>query len=89
MATLEPIAVTMAEAARLLGVSRPTVYALAKTEGFPVVKLGACTRVLVDDLKAWVREQDRLPQRLQPLARKWQSAGWLTVDVLQIAERLQ
>ena len=31
MATLEPIAVTMAEAARLLGVSRPTVYALAKT----------------------------------------------------------
>ena len=26
MATLEPIAVTMTEAARLLGVSRPTVY---------------------------------------------------------------
>ena len=59
MATFEPIAVTMAEAARLLGVSRPTVYALAKTEGFPVVKLGGCTRVLVDDLKAWVREQER------------------------------
>lgn len=34
MATLEPIAVTMAEAARLLGVSRPTVYALAKTRAF-------------------------------------------------------
>jgi excisionase family DNA binding protein len=55
MATLEPIAVTMTEAARLLGVSRPTVYAL----GFPVVKLGGCTRVLVDDLKTWVREQER------------------------------
>ena len=57
MANLEPISITMAEAARLLGVSRPTVYSLAKTEGFPVVKLGNCTRVLVDDLKAWVREQ--------------------------------
>ena len=59
MATLEPIAVTMTEAARLRGVSRPTVYALAKTESFPVVKLGGCTRVLVDDLKTWVREQER------------------------------
>lgn len=59
MATLEPIAVTMTEAARLLGVSRPMVYALAKTEGFPVVKLGGCTRVLVDDLKTWVREHGR------------------------------
>ena len=59
MATLEPIAVTMTEAARLLGVSRPTVYVLAKTESFPVVKLGGCTRVLVDDLKTWVREQER------------------------------
>ena len=37
MATLEPIAVTMTEAARL----------------------GGCTRVLVDDLKTWVREQER------------------------------
>ena len=59
MATLEPISVTMTEAARLLGVSRPTVYALAKIDGFPVVKLGSCTRVLVDDLKVWVREQEQ------------------------------
>ncbi len=44
-AQIDPIAVSMTEAARLLGVSRPTVYALAKTEGFPVVKLGGCTRV--------------------------------------------
>ena len=47
------------EIARTLEVSRPTVYALAKTEGFPVVKLGGCTRVLVDDLKVWVREQEQ------------------------------
>lgn len=57
MGTTVPIAVSMAEAARLLGVSRPTVYTWAKMEGFPVVKLGGCTRVLLDDLKIWVRER--------------------------------
>ena len=60
MATLEPIAVTMAEAARLLGVSRPTVYALAKTEGDPGGKLGVCTRLLVDDLQRWGSEPEPL-----------------------------
>lgn len=57
MGSTAPIAVSMAEAAQLLGVSRPTVYTWAKMDGFPVVKLGGCTRVLVDDLKIWVRER--------------------------------
>lgn len=33
-AQIDPIAVSMTEAARLLGVSRPTVYALAKQRAF-------------------------------------------------------
>ena len=57
MATAEPVAVTMTQAAQLLGVSRPTLYRLAKTPGFPVVHLGGCTRVLVDDLREWARQQ--------------------------------
>lgn len=52
-----PLAVNMTEAARLLGVSRPTLYRLAKTPGFPVVRLGGCTRVLVDDLREWMKQQ--------------------------------
>ena len=56
---LKPLAVNMAQAARLLGVSRPTVYRLAKLPGFPVVHLGGCTRVLVSDLQGWVRQQGR------------------------------
>lgn len=51
------IAVTMSEAAQLLSVSRPTIYRLAKMEGFPVTKIEGCTRVFVDDLSAWVRRR--------------------------------
>ena len=57
MTTAEPVAVNMTQAAQMLGVSRPTVYRLAKLPGFPVVHLGGCTRVLVDDLRAWARQQ--------------------------------
>lgn len=59
MTTAEPVAVNMTQAAQLLGVSRPTVYRLAKMPGFPVVHLGGCTRVLVDDLREWTRQQAR------------------------------
>lgn len=59
MTTAEPVAVNMTQAAQLLGVSRPTLYRLARTPGFPVVHLGGCTRVLVDDLRAWARQQGR------------------------------
>lgn len=59
MPPIEPLAVTMTQAAQLLGVSRPTLYRLAKLPGFPVVHLGGCTRVLVFDLQGWVRQQGR------------------------------
>lgn len=54
---MKPLAVNMAQAARLLGVSRPTVYRLAKLPGFPIVHLCGCSRILVDDLRDWVRRQ--------------------------------
>lgn len=59
MTTAEPVAVNMTQAAQLLGVSRPTLYRLARTPGFPVVHLGGCTRVLVSDLQDWARQQGR------------------------------
>lgn len=59
MPPIEPLAVTMTQAAQLLGVSRPTVYRLAKMSGFPIVHFGGCSRVLVDDLRAWARQQAR------------------------------
>lgn len=57
MTKCEPLAVTMTQAAQLLNVSRPTIYRLAKAPDFPVVHLGGCTRVLVDGLREWARQQ--------------------------------
>lgn len=59
MTRCEPLAVTMTQAAQLLGVSRPTLYRLAKMPGFPIIHLGGCTRILVDDLRAWARQQTK------------------------------
>ena len=59
MTRCEPLAVTMTQAAQLLGVSRPTLYRLAKLPGFPVIHLGGCTRILVDDLRTWARQQTK------------------------------
>lgn len=40
MDKLEPLAVSAAEAARLLGVSRPTLYNLLNQSGFPSFRVG-------------------------------------------------
>ena len=57
MDKLEPIAVSVPEAARLLGVSKPTIYQYIHSEGFPAFKLGGRTLVSVDGLREWVAKQ--------------------------------
>ena len=57
MDKLEPIAVSAPEAARLLGVSKPTIYQYIHREGFPAFKLGGRTLVSVDGLREWVAKQ--------------------------------
>lgn len=54
---LEPIAVSISQAAELLGVSRPTVYQYAKMADFPAAKIGGRVLVSVEGLRAWVRRQ--------------------------------
>lgn len=54
---LEPLAVSAAEAARLLGVSRPTIYQYIGQAGFPSFKLGNRTLVSVEGLREWVKAQ--------------------------------
>lgn len=46
-----------AEAAQVLGVSRPTVYTLIKRNDFPCFKVGSRTLVSADGLREWVRQQ--------------------------------
>ena len=57
MDKLEPIAVSAPEAARLLGVRKPTIYQYIHREGFPAFKLGGRTLVSVDGLREWVAKQ--------------------------------
>lgn len=57
MEKLEPFAVSAAEAARLLGVSRPKVYELLNRDDFPAFKLGSRTLISVDGLRQWVAKQ--------------------------------
>ena len=52
--TLEPLAVSAAEAARLLGISRPTVYQLMGRADFPSFKVGNRTLISVDGVRRWV-----------------------------------
>ena len=54
---LEPLAVSAAEAARLLGVSRPTIYQYIGRDDFPSFKLGGRVLISVDGLKTWVGNQ--------------------------------
>ncbi len=54
---LEPFAVSVSEAARLLGLSRPTVYQLMQQEHLPHFKVGTRTLIPVADLRVWVSER--------------------------------
>lgn len=54
---MDRVLVTVTEAARLLSVSRPTIYKWCNTAGFPAVKIGGCTRIVVDDLIDWAKAQ--------------------------------
>ena len=57
MDKLEPLAVSAPEAARLLGVSKPTVYQMMNREDFPAFKVGARTLITVEGLREWIRKQ--------------------------------
>ena len=54
---LEPLAISAPEAARLLGVSKPTIYQYIHRDGFPSFKLGNRTLISVDGLREWVKKQ--------------------------------
>ena len=54
---MDKLAYSPAEAAAVLGVSRPTVYTLLKRADFPAFKVGSRTLVSAEGLRAWVQAQ--------------------------------
>ena len=51
------LALSVTEAATILGVSRPTVYTLIHREDFPVFKIGNRTLISRAGLAAWIEKQ--------------------------------
>lgn len=54
---LEPLAVGTTEAARLLGISRPTLYQLLNRADFPSFRVGGRVLISVSGLQAWIDRQ--------------------------------
>ena len=57
---LDPLAVSPAECARLLGVSRPKVYDLINRGDFPSFNVGTRTLISVEGLRAWIAKQSEV-----------------------------
>ena len=53
----EPLAVSAAEAAKMLGISKPKVYDLMSRDVFPSFKVGSRTLISVAGLRDWVQQQ--------------------------------
>ena len=51
----DKLAYSITETAAVLGISRPTVYKLIHTEGFPVFRLGGRTLISSAGLDEWIR----------------------------------
>ena len=56
---LEPLAVGTTEAARLLGVSRPTLYQLLNRVDFPSFRVGNRVLISVVGLQEWIDRQTK------------------------------
>lgn len=57
MSASNKIAISVTEAAELLGVSRPTVYQLIRRADFPSFKVGSRTLISRSRLEEWVAAQ--------------------------------
>ena len=52
-----PLVLTMKHVQEITGLSKPKVYELAHTRGFPVVRFGRALRVPRDAFLRWLNEQ--------------------------------
>jgi excisionase family DNA binding protein len=54
-----PFVLTLAQVQAYLGISRATVYKMAHTPGFPVLRFGRAIRVHRDKLLAWIEAESQ------------------------------
>lgn len=58
---IEPIAVSAADAAKLLGISRTQIYTLLHREDFPSLRVGGRVLISTDGLRKWVEKEAEKP----------------------------
>ncbi len=57
MGNTEKFTLSITEAAAVLGLSRPTVYRLVRSDGFPAFRVGSRTLISREGLARWVAKQ--------------------------------
>lgn len=57
MRDVEILAYSVTTAAKSAEVSRATLYRWMRLKGFPVVRIGGCTRIPVEAFRRWLAEQ--------------------------------
>lgn len=57
MANLQKLTLSVAEAAKVVGISDRYMYDLVKTEGFPTIRVGKRLLVSAKGLERWLEEQ--------------------------------
>ena len=53
---MEKLTLSISEVAQVLGVSKPTAYALTNSKGFPVLHIGKRKVVPVQGLQEWIQK---------------------------------
>lgn len=51
------LALTPAQAAEAVSVSKPTLYRWMNEPGFPVARIGGCVRIPVDSFRIWLNQR--------------------------------
>lgn len=60
----EPVAVSIPEAAHMLGICPKNMYSLAASDGFPAVRLGKRILIPVDGLRDWINRQAKMAHKV-------------------------
>lgn len=55
--SVEKLVFTPVEAAQAAGISRQTLYRWMNMDGFPVARIGGCTRIPVAAFRLWLEQQ--------------------------------
>ena len=72
---MEKLTMTVEEAGKVLGISRPTAYKLVQRADFPVVRVGHRLLVSTEGLREWVKKEAR------PAAEKRVKAGLVLAEL--------